>query len=227
MSLLGDEWALVRAGRDNVSDYLTLAPAFAREHSNGVLAALTGRLDFMHEYLADAGVRPKLEGFTRSLLAPLLEEIGFAPKPADPDDRREQRATLIRALGNTAEDADVVAKSRAMLDRALGGASALDPTVADAVVAVAAAHGDAALYDAVAAATKRATSPEESGGDVNLVNSLGAFCDPSTRDDIKAFFTEHKLPTASRTLDQTLERINNCIALRAAQAPVLTKHFSH
>ena len=58
-------------------------------------------------------------------------------------------------------------------------------------------------------------------GDVNLTRSLGAFCDARSRDDIKAFFAAHPLPGAARTLTQTLEQINNCIALRDKQTPAV------
>ena len=61
------------------------------------------------------------------------------------------------------------------------------------------------------------------GGDTFLVNSLSAFCDAAARDDIKTFFAAHKPPTAARTLDQTIERINNCIALKERQAPELAR----
>ena len=56
------------------------------------------------------------------------------------------------------------------------------------------------------------------GGDTRLVESLGAFCDARSRDDIKDFFKTHKLPTASRALDQTIERINNCIAMKERES---------
>jgi hypothetical protein len=58
-------------------------------------------------------------------------------------------------------------------------------------------------------------------GDANLTRSLGAFCDARSRDDIKAFFAAHPLPGAVRTLTQTLEQINNCIALRDKQTPAV------
>jgi len=54
-------------------------------------------------------------------------------------------------------------------------------------------------------------------GDVTLVGSLAAFCDPNARDDIRAFFTTHSLPSATRTLDETIERIDRCIELRQTQ----------
>ena len=59
------------------------------------------------------------------------------------------------------------------------------------------------------------------GGDTNLIRSMSGFCDAGPRDDIKAFFTEHKLPAAERTLEQTLEQITNCIALKEKQTPAV------
>jgi aminopeptidase N len=66
-----------------------------------------------------------------------------------------------------------------------------------------------------------------SEGDRTLVSGLGAFCDAVTRDDIRTFFTAHPPPTAARTLNQTIERITNCIALREKQTPILTAWLEH
>src|SRR5207247_3918243 len=53
-----------------------------------------------------------------------------------------------------------------------------------------------------------------SWGGVNLVSSLASFCDAGTRDDIRTLFTEHKLPTAARTLDQAADRVRHWIDRR-------------
>jgi aminopeptidase N len=58
-------------------------------------------------------------------------------------------------------------------------------------------------------------------GDTRVVQSLESFCDPAARDDIRSFLASHKLPAASRTIDQTLERINSCIAMKDKQTPAL------
>jgi aminopeptidase N len=289
LSLAGDEWALVRAGRHSAADYLALATGYATEHTNGVLSNVSGRLDFVDEYLTTADSRPQFQRFVRTLFTPLFQEIGFTSTAVDSDERRALRATLITTLGLTGADADVAANARTALDRALGSGPALDPTLASAIVAVAARNGDAALFDALLAASGRATSPDERyrylyalaqfrnpalldralaysltaqlrsqdtasffarflsdeaarprawafmkehwkelepkvtifGGDTTVVGSLSAFCDASTRDDISSFFAQHPLPSASRTLTQTLERINNCISLRSTQTPVV------
>ena len=58
-----------------------------------------------------------------------------------------------------------------------------------------------------------------SGSDANLIRSMSSFCDARSRDRVSAFITAHPLPGAARTFEQTLEQINNCIALREKQTP--------
>ena len=60
-------------------------------------------------------------------------------------------------------------------------------------------------------------------GEGRMVSAVGAFCDAGTRDDIKSFFAAHPLPTAARQLGETLERIDNCIALKQRQTPLVTE----
>ena len=289
LSLLDDEWALMRAGRHDAGDYLTLASGFGRERTGGVLEEVARRLGNIGEDLTTEATRTRFETFTRSLLRPLFDEVGFTAARGDTDDLRSLRAVLIGALGTIGQDRDVIAQSRAALDRSLSGGAPLEPTVAGAIVKTAATHGDAKLFDTLAAAADRAASPEEqyrylyalgdfrdaallerglersltpqlrsqdtaiylaqflvnpvarsrawtfvrehwtvlepkvtiSGGDVNLIRSLGAFCDARPRDEIAAFFAAHALPGAARTLTQTIEQITNCIALRETQTPAV------
>jgi len=159
--LLDDEWALVRAGRHTAGDYLTLAAGFGREHASGVMAEVAHRLGAIDEDLTTREMQPRFEAFTRSLLRPLLDEIGFAAAAGDSDERRSLRAVLIGALGTFGGDSDVIAQARAALERSLSGGAPLEPTVAGAIVKTAATHGDAKLFDALAAASDSATSPED------------------------------------------------------------------
>src|SRR6185436_1329528 len=57
--------------------------------------------------------------------------------------------------------------------------------------------------------------------DAALVESLSSFCDGGTRDDVKAFFAANPRPAATRALEQTVERIDNCITFRQKQAASL------
>jgi aminopeptidase N len=285
LSLIDDEWAIVRAGRHGAADYLTLASGYGREHTSGVLDEVVHGLAFVRDYLTSGETRTRFERFARTLLQPLYDELGFAAAANDSDDRKALRATVIEALGTLANDADLAARARAAADRALAGTAPLDGTTAAAVLRLAAEHGDARLFDALVAAAERTSDPDEQyrylyalgdfrdpalvsrglelavtpqlrsqdtaiylaqflanpdaqsralsfvterwtalepkvtvfGGDTTLLHALGAFCDAASRDRITSFFAAHPLPAAARTLEQTIEQIDNCIALREKQ----------
>jgi aminopeptidase N len=175
LTLVEDEWALVRAGRHTAGDYLTIASGFGREPISGVLALVTDRLGFIDQYLTTEEARPKLRSFVRSLFRRSLDALGIEKSDRDSDDRRALRGILISALGTTGADADVVATSRAAVDRAIGGGRPLDAAAAPALIEVAAEHGDAKLYEAIAAAAERAASPQDH---YRYVNALASFRNP-------------------------------------------------
>jgi aminopeptidase N len=54
-------------------------------------------------------------------------------------------------------------------------------------------------------------------GGNGAVSALGSSCSTEVRDDIKQFFSTHTAPGAERTVQQSLERIDNCIAFKQAQ----------
>ena len=285
LSLVADEWALVQARIHSVSDYLTLAAGFGREHTSGVVDELARALRFIADELTTPETRPRLAAFTRSLFRPLLDDVGFTPAPGDRDDRRSLRAAVIGLLGGVADDPDVVSRARAATTRALTGGEALESTMADAVIRTAAAHGDAALFDGLAAAAERTESPEDHyrylfglgafrdpalidrglalaltpqlrtqdtalylaqffgnaaardraltfveghwtdlapkvaivGSDVVLAQSMGGICDARSRERVQQFFAAHPMPSAARAVEQTLERIDSCVGLRARE----------
>jgi aminopeptidase N len=177
LSLVDDEWAIVRAGRHSVADYLTLAAGYGREHTSGVLDEVVRGLGFIRDYLTNGETRTHFEAFARSLFQPLYAEVGFTAVPGDTDDRKALRAAVIDALGTLGRDADLEGRARAAADRALSGAAPLDGTTANAVLHVAAQHGDAKLFDALVAAAERTSSdPDEYYRDLY---ALGDFRDPT------------------------------------------------
>jgi aminopeptidase N len=54
-----------------------------------------------------------------------------------------------------------------------------------------------------------------SGGEI--IAATETVCDAGIRDDVRQFFTEHKVPSSERTLRQSVERINSCISYRDRQ----------
>jgi aminopeptidase N len=54
-----------------------------------------------------------------------------------------------------------------------------------------------------------------------VVAATGVFCDGKMHDEVQDFFSAHSIPTAERTLRQSLEKIRGCADLRARQSPEL------
>ena len=177
ISLLGDEWRIVRAGRHDIGTYLDLAAAFAERSDAG-----RRRGD-----RRPAGVRPRRDRRCRP--APALRCVGedacsvprsialaSNPRPGDSDDVNSLRGTLLLMLSG---DPDVQQRARALALRYLDQPSAVPPTLVASVLQVAAAGGDAALYDRyVAKMNASIATPEEY---YRFFNALAAFDDPALR----------------------------------------------
>jgi aminopeptidase N len=54
-----------------------------------------------------------------------------------------------------------------------------------------------------------------------VVGATSSFCDAHMRDQVVDFYAAHKIAAAERTYRQSIERINNCVDLKAQQEPQL------
>ena len=65
---------------------------------------------------------------------------------------------------------------------------------------------------------------EKAGGpfaSAEVVGATSVFCDAGMRDQVTDFFSAHKIEAAERTYKQSIERINDCVSLKAQQEPNL------
>ena len=59
-----------------------------------------------------------------------------------------------------------------------------------------------------------------------LVGSTGSFCSAEQRDDVRSFFSTHKVDASDAALRHAIERMNGCMELRALQEPNLKQWLS-
>jgi aminopeptidase N len=278
--------------RHDVGSFMDVAAGFGAEQSAAVVETLITSLKQVGDNLTTAASRPAYRAWVTGLLSPALAQVGWSPAASESDDRRALRAWLVSALGETAADPGVIAKSRGLVLQELAKPGSIESTLLNEAVTVAARHGDAALYDKYLARSHAAQAPEEHyryaygltqfsdpalvrktmdyivgpevrsqdakllvasllqnpdarqlawplvrdrwaevqkksgdlvfGGNGVVIAALGTFCDTRTRQDVARFFATHKVPDAARTLQQTLERIDECAALTTTQPATLT-----
>ena len=177
LSLLGDEWRLMRAGRHDVGTYLDLAAALANDATPAVAADLAGRIGFVQGAIADPAERPAFQAWLRRTFAPALDRIGVTPKAGDSDDVLSLRGTLLGLLGGTARDEAVRGAARALALEHLARPDAVPPTLVAPVLAVAASGGDAALYDRLLEKVRASAGTPDAY--YRYFNALVAFQDPA------------------------------------------------
>jgi aminopeptidase N len=159
--LLADVWASVRAGRESIADYLELAESMQGERDPSVIEQLLGPLDYLSAYVVDSEHRWAYQLWMRRLLAPATKDLGLLPNPGESESQNVLRTHVLRSLGATAGEPSVLAAARQWTHQVLESRAPFDPELAPTFFALAAANGDAALYDKIMADLKEAGTPEE------------------------------------------------------------------
>ncbi len=158
--LLGDEWALARAGRTDITRVVQLVSGLAADPTPAVLLQLRARLDYVAQAMHGTATEAPFRAWVRTQFGPALAAVGLRSGTGEPDDVRDRRATLARIVGDTGRDPQVLQQARALADRFVRDPSTLDATVAPIVLRLAAIGGDAALYDRYLAALAAARAPD-------------------------------------------------------------------
>jgi aminopeptidase N len=161
IALQTDIWASVRVGREPVGDYLAFAQGMQSDRNRAVVDDVLADLNFIGEYLVSDSDRESYRAWLRQYLHPIIQDVGWEPKPGDTDEQRTLRSHLLNALGHAARDPEALAEARKIADQALADPSSVDHQLARGAFALAALNGNAEFYDKLMAAIKSPKSPEE------------------------------------------------------------------
>jgi aminopeptidase N len=178
IGLLGDRWALVRSGQGSVGDYLNLFLALKQDPNGEVLDTAQKQLEMINADIATGGNRAQLDTVLRNQLEPVYTALA-SPTKNDSFDRRQVRGHLFEILGK-AKDPAVLTQAAQIMNRVYPASGptdkSLDSQLADSAVRVAAANGDAALYNRVLEASK---DPNDPGLQSQALRTLTRFRDPA------------------------------------------------
>lgn len=177
ISLLGDEWWMVRAGRHDIGVYLDAAAALATDGTAAVVDPIASRLAFTAEYIVPPPSRARYQEWIRRRFGPVLAALGLPGAPADDDERHSRRADLLTLVGAAGNDPGVQRRARELAAAYITDPASLAGTLAPAVLRLAALGGDAALYDQYLAQMRTpGADPEQY---YRFFNALPSFQDPT------------------------------------------------
>jgi aminopeptidase N/puromycin-sensitive aminopeptidase len=169
ISLIGDEWAQVRANKSSVGTYLNLVTAVKDDPNADVISSAIDGVNAIYERVASTRKeRAALSSWIRTTFEPEYAKLG-TPSEHDSPNTRELRAVLFADLGLNGEDPSILAQARDISKRYLEDPSSIDSTLGETALAVAAKNGDAALFDRLQNVYETSTNPERQIGALRLL----------------------------------------------------------
>ncbi|MDR3747377.1 MAG: M1 family metallopeptidase [Acidobacteriota bacterium] len=160
IALLGDEWALMRIGKHTVGDYLALGDQLKNTPGTALAEEFSNRLGFIADHMVTDADQPAFQAWVRRTFAPKMQELGYAGRPNDTPADKQNRADLFRVLGEVGNDPEVIQQAKALVQQYMKDSTSVDPTLAGAVVSVAARNGDAEMYQQYKAQLQKVKSPQ-------------------------------------------------------------------
>jgi aminopeptidase N len=177
VSLLGDEWWMVRGGRHEIDVYLDLAAAFAGDDAAAVAAAVAGRLTMIGEYVVPVDQRTRYEAWIRARIGPVLTALGLPGDPNEDEQRHVRRAELLALMAVAGNDPAIQRRALDLGLRYVASPTSLHPNLAPTVLRLAAMAGNATLYEVYLLQLERLSAdPEEY---FRFFNALPWFRDPA------------------------------------------------
>jgi ERAP1-like C-terminal domain len=162
VNLASDTWALVEADRRQIADYLKLQETFRDDNSLALWEQITATLSFIDSLYLGNKERPAFQAYARSLLKPVLDRVGWEPKPNEEAARGLLRVDLIAKLGEFA-DQDVISAAREHFRKFLADPKTLSPDLRPAVLGVVGRYADQKTWETLHELGLKTKSIEEKG----------------------------------------------------------------
>jgi aminopeptidase N/puromycin-sensitive aminopeptidase len=176
ISLIGDEWAQVRANKAPIGAYLDLVTAIKSDPDADVVGSAVRGVGAAYSRVAThPEERAAVAAWIRSTFAPVYAKLG-PPSETDSANTRELRVELFALLGYYGKDPAVLAQAKEIAPRFLADPGSVDATLGQTALAIAAQNGDAQLFDRLQQVYETSTNPELQQSALRL---LAEFHDPA------------------------------------------------
>ncbi len=189
-SLLEDVWALVRLNEEHIADYLALSGEFMKGQPGAAVLTVLDRINFISDRLVDTALRPAFERWVRESAGPHAERLGWTPRANESEEVRRIRASLLFTLGYAGRDPELLREARRRVDLHVAGPGALDPSLVNTALQLAAIGGDAALYDRY---VSRMTGTDSRDEESAYRRALVYFSDPAFTSRTLAYATSSEV----------------------------------
>ncbi len=170
-NLFADAWALVLAGRAELSTFLALAADLAGEEEPGIFSLVAGALGLCDRAASD-DERHAVAAGTRALFGPTSARLGWDRREGEGERVPTTRALVLSSLGTIGADPVV----RAEAARRFDGPDPVDPDIEGAVLAAVAHQLRPGDYETILDRYRHPANPQE---ELRYLTALATFPDPA------------------------------------------------
>jgi puromycin-sensitive aminopeptidase len=210
LGIQNDAYALSRAGLLPVTQFLSLARAYANEPDASVWGDLASNLRDIDNLLASEPYYGAFQAFARDLFHPAAKRMGWEARPGEGHLDALLRSTVVGQAGSYG-DTEFLEGAKERFARFLRDPANVHPDIRSVVFSLAGQAGDRNTYDAFWEQEKRATLQEEK---IRLLSALTRF---SQRDLIQETL-ERSLSADVRSQD-TITVVTGVSANRQGREP--------
>ncbi len=175
VGVIDDLRAQVLAGLLPYGDALSRIPGLLEDRNRHIVRATVSIVNDVADDLVPPGLEVGFARFVRSMYGEQARALGWSVGPDDDDDTRLLRETLVPLVAEEGEDPDLVGQAKALAGKWLEDRAAVDADMVTDVLAVAARHGDEALWKKLYEQAKAAGDEKDRG---RLLGGMGDFVDP-------------------------------------------------
>ena len=176
LSLLGDTWALMLAGKTTVAAYLDLATAVSKDPSPEVIGSVRADLNVIDNQIASTPEeRQQLSAWVRSHFAQSYKKLG-SPQANDTPSMRELRVELLLLDAGLGKDPEGISEAKAATEHSLAVPTSVEATLAGTALGIAARNGDETMFNQLQQASTDAPNPQSRAEDLR---ALALFRDPA------------------------------------------------
>ncbi len=160
VTLLGNEWALTRADKSTVADFMDLASAVKDDPSPYVIGSVGSAIATIDQRLAaTADEHVLLARWVSKSFTGAFDRLG-PPSVDDAPEKKELRAELFALLGGIGGEPRIVSQAKQITGQYLDNPASVDATLAEAALRVAAQNGDSALFDRLQTLSQTTDNPQ-------------------------------------------------------------------
>jgi alanyl aminopeptidase len=175
VGVIDDLRAQVLAGLVPYGEALSWIPGLLEDRNRHIVGATVAIVDDVADDLVPAGLEDDFARFVRAMYGEQARTLGWAVGSGDDDDTRLLRETLVPLAADAGEDPELIGGAKALAGRWLEDRTVVDADMVSDVLAVAARHGDEALWQKLYEQARAASDEKDRR---RLLGGMGGFTDP-------------------------------------------------